>query len=49
MCFNPIGVWFHVGHACIGAKGSSYNEMTYNGPRSFVGAAKLVHTKGMQE
>ena len=38
--------WFHVGHVCIGAKDNSYQEETYLGPSSFVGAAELVHTEG---
>jgi hypothetical protein len=46
---STLGVWFHVGHACIGAKGDSYHEMAYNGPSSFVGAAKLVHTEGTKK
>ena len=46
---STLGVWFHVGHACIGAKGNSNDEMAYNGPSSFVGAVKLVHTEGTKK
>ncbi|CAB4045790.1 Hypothetical predicted protein [Paramuricea clavata] len=41
-----IGDWFHVGQAAVGAKDNSYHELVYKGPSSFVGAVKLVHTKG---
>ena len=44
--FTKAGVWFHVGQACIGAKNNAYDEMVYGGPSSFVGAVKLIHTKG---
>jgi hypothetical protein len=46
---STLGVWFRVGHACISAKGNSNDEMAYNGPSSFVGAVKLVHTGGTQK
>jgi hypothetical protein len=30
----------------VGAKDNSYHELVYKGPSAFVGAVKLVHTKG---
>ena len=48
-CVSTVGVWFYVGHACIGAKDNAYNAMVYNGPSSFVGAVKLIHTQGRQK
>ena len=41
-----IGLWYHVGHVCVGARGNSYKEVVYNGPNTFVGAVKLVHISG---
>ncbi|XP_028402253.1 uncharacterized protein LOC114525227 [Dendronephthya gigantea] len=50
LCFlqlsSACGVWFDVGHACVGTRDNSFHELTYNGPSSFVGAVKLVHTSG---
>ena len=46
---STVGVWFHVGYARIGAKNNRKQEMAYNGPSSFVGAVKLVHTGGTQK
>ena len=45
---STVGVWFHVGPACIAGKDNAYDEMVYNGPSSFVGAVKLIHTQGRQ-